>query len=250
MNVLVSSPFNMREQVEVANLLSHYISEAIQESTLRAHTMGAPLEEPTRQSSSKRGREQVCDTEDTATYPGYTQSGAPATVVPLPRLDLPATIVTEAPTPLQLREEARTAFLALPMLPESDLLELDHVSALLALLVDGEWGSTVVNLLTKQWPKKKATTIWKAWEPYLSHPPAHPTGATKVMTKMLRILNTAYTFPPAALEVATSIRDYAAAALTTAAFTEHTGITLEDDPVHVSDTRAMLPSALATSARH
>ena len=51
------------------------------------------------------------------------------------------------------------------------------------------------------------------------------------MSEMLRILNTAYTFPPAALEVAMSIWGYAAVALTTAAFTEHTSITLEDDPV-------------------
>jgi len=81
-------------------------------------------------------------------------------------------------------------------------------------------------------------------------PPAHPTGATNVMTEILRILNTAYTFPPAVLDVAKSIRDYAAAVLTKAAFTEHAGITLEDDPVKVSDTRTMLPSTLAKSARH
>ena len=176
MNVLLNSPLNVGEQAEVANLLRHYITETIKESTLRPHTTGAPLDEPMPQSSSKRGREEAGNTEDTAIYPGYTQSSAPATVVPLPRPDPPVTVVTEAPTPLQLREKARTAFLALPMLPELDQLEMDHVSALLALLVDGEWGSTVVSLLAKQWPKKKTTTIWKAWEPYLSHPPAHPTG--------------------------------------------------------------------------
>ena len=70
------------------------------------------------------------------------------------------------------------------------------------------------------------------------------------MIEMLRIMNTAYTSPPAALEVAMSIRDYATAVLTTAALTEHTGITPEDDPVQVSDTRTTLPSILTTSARH
>jgi len=70
------------------------------------------------------------------------------------------------------------------------------------------------------------------------------------MTKMIHIMNTAYTFPPAALEAATSIRDYAAATLTMTAFTEHTCITLEDDPVQVSDTRTMPPSTLATSTKH
>ena len=72
MNVLLSSPSNVGEQAEVANLLCHYITDTIKESTLRAHTMGAPLDEPMPQSSSKRGREEAGDTEDTATYPGYT----------------------------------------------------------------------------------------------------------------------------------------------------------------------------------
>jgi len=159
MNVLLSSPSNMGEQAVVANLLRHYITDTIKESTLRAHTMGVPPDKPMPQSSSKRGREEVGDTEDTATYLGYTQSGAPAPVVPLPRPNPSVTVVTEAPTPLQLREEARTAFLTHPMLPEPAQLELDHVAALLALLVDGEGASTVVNLRAKQCTKKNATAI-------------------------------------------------------------------------------------------
>jgi len=39
--------------------------------------------------------------------------------------------------------------------------------------------------------------------------------------------------PPAALESTKSLQDYAEGALTTSAFTEHTSITLEDDPVQV-----------------
>jgi len=48
---------------------------------------------------------------------------------------------------------------------------------------------------------------------------------------MLRLLTSAYTYPPAVTEVARSIREYAEAALTTTAFAEYTRITLEDDPV-------------------
>ena len=70
---------------------------------------------------------------------------------------LPDTVVTETPipSPLQLREEARIAFLAQTMLPQLNQLELDHISALLALLVEGEWGAAVTRLLAKQSPKKK-----------------------------------------------------------------------------------------------
>jgi len=91
------------------------------------------------------------------------------------------------------------------MLPKPDQLELDHISALLGLLVKGEWSAIIVRLLAKQWPKKKASAIWNAWQPYFSHPPSHPTGEEEVMAETLRILNTAYTFPPSALEVAMSI---------------------------------------------
>jgi hypothetical protein len=76
MRVLVSSPSNVGEQGEVANLLRLYVTDTVKESTLRAHTMGAPQDEPMPQSSSKRGRDAADDTGDTATYPG--QSDAPA----------------------------------------------------------------------------------------------------------------------------------------------------------------------------
>ena len=64
------------------------------------------------QSSSKRDRDETGDTEATATYP--RQSAAPATEVPTPQHDPPGTVSmdTPIPTPLQLKEEARIAFLA------------------------------------------------------------------------------------------------------------------------------------------
>jgi hypothetical protein len=72
-------------------------------------------------------------------------------------------------------------------------------------------------------------------------PPSHPKGEAEVMEEMFSILNTPYTFPSVAIEVAKSLRDYAEAALTTAAYTEHTSITLGDDPVQVSNARTPFP---------
>jgi len=46
MNVLISSPFNVREQAEVANLLRLYVTDTFKEPTLRAHIMGVPKKEP------------------------------------------------------------------------------------------------------------------------------------------------------------------------------------------------------------
>ena len=67
------------------------------------------------QSSSKRGRDEIGDT---ATYLG--QSATPATEVPNPKQGPPGTVSMDTLilTPLQLREEARIAFLTQPMLPE------------------------------------------------------------------------------------------------------------------------------------
>ena len=75
MRVSVSSPSNVGEDAEVANLLRLYVTDTVHEFTLRAYTMGVLQNEPMPQSSSKRGREAAGDTEDTATYQG--QSAAP-----------------------------------------------------------------------------------------------------------------------------------------------------------------------------
>ena len=43
--VLTSSPANLGEQADAANLLCLYVSDTIRESTLHAQTMGAAQEE-------------------------------------------------------------------------------------------------------------------------------------------------------------------------------------------------------------
>ena len=115
-------------------------------------------------SSSKRGREEAGDAEDIGTYSGHPQTGAPAVKDPLPQRDPPGTIATDTPhsSPPQMREEARIAFLTHPMLPEPENLEQNHNSALLALLIEREWGETVIRLIAKVVPKKKASAIWNA----------------------------------------------------------------------------------------
>jgi len=70
LDILISSLANAGEHAEVETLLHLYITDTIKDSTLRAHTIGAPQDEPMPQSSSKRGRDETCDTEDTATYHG------------------------------------------------------------------------------------------------------------------------------------------------------------------------------------
>jgi len=195
-------------------------------------------------SSSKRAREEAEDTEDTGTYPVHPPPGTPTEGDPTPRQDPQATTAAETPhlSPLRLREEALTAFLAQPMLPKPEHLELNHISALLAILVEGAWGETITQLLATLVLKKKASAICNTWRPCVSPPlPSNPTGEAEVKEEMLRLLTSTYTLPLADIEVARSVRVYAEMALTTAAFTENTSITLEDDLVQVTNTHARSP---------
>ena len=82
----------------------------------------------------------------------------------IPQQDPHGTSAADTPnsSPLQLREEARLAFLTQPVLPEPEQLKLTHISALLALLVEGDWGVTIIRLIAEQVPKKKASEIWNA----------------------------------------------------------------------------------------
>jgi len=83
-NILTSFTTNAGEQAEVENLIHLYVGDTIRESTLRAHTVGAPQDEQMLQSSAKRGREKTEDNEDTGTYPVLPQTCAPPVEDPSP----------------------------------------------------------------------------------------------------------------------------------------------------------------------
>jgi len=116
-------------------------------------------------------------------------------------------------------------------------MDLKHILALLALLMDGEWGAEVIGLIARPRSRKQATAIWQAWEPYLSHPPSIPMGPIQMHEATIKVLIAHYKHGPAAIEAVKDIRDYVEASLTLAAFGEDTNITLEDDPVQVPPDR-------------
>ena len=64
---------------------------------------------------------------------------------------------------------------------------------------------------------------------------------------ILTLLTTAYTFPPAALEAAQSLRDCVEAALTTATFTSHTNFPLTEEGAMVRPLLTMPPVPPALS---
>ena len=123
--------------------------------------MGAPHDKQVPQSSSKRGHKEARDTEDIGTYPVHPPTGTPTEGDPTPQQDPPTTTEAETPhpSPLQLREEALTAFIEQPMLSEPKHHKLNHISALLALMVKGDWGETFTQLLVTPMHKNKASKI-------------------------------------------------------------------------------------------
>jgi hypothetical protein len=58
------------------------------------------------------------------------------------------------------REDVVTAFLASPLLPDLDKLRVDHISALMALSVDGDTQKASIRLLA---PKQSHTMAEKVW---------------------------------------------------------------------------------------
>jgi hypothetical protein len=100
--ILTSSSTNPGEQAEVESLIRLYVRDTVKDSTIRTHTMGAHHDVQIPQSSSKRGRENAEDTEDTGTYQGHPTTSNPSEEDPTPQQDPSATTVAESPLPSPL----------------------------------------------------------------------------------------------------------------------------------------------------
>jgi hypothetical protein len=72
------------------------------------------------------------------------------------------------------RKDAVMAFVASPLLPEPSQLRADHITALLALAVDGLVHKAAIKLLALAYSQLEAKAVWTAWAPHLSPPRDHP----------------------------------------------------------------------------
>ena len=57
------------------------------------------------------------------------------------------------------REEAREAFLAMPLLPAPEIMEMEDVTAPLALLIDGPLAASVILLLAQPMTSTQANLV-------------------------------------------------------------------------------------------
>jgi hypothetical protein len=81
------------------------------------------------------------------------------------------------------------AFLAAPLLSDPDKLRLDHISAPLALIIEGPFQVAAIALLTPGRTPEEANNIRSAGEPHIRPRPTHPlTTATPVRDTFLAVI--------------------------------------------------------------
>ena len=71
------------------------------------------------------------------------------------------------------------AFLEAPFFPEASQLRVDHITALLALLLEDPLRFAAINLICKSYSEGDANYIWTQWVPHIQLPvftcaPSHP----------------------------------------------------------------------------
>ncbi len=88
-------------------------------------------------------------------------------------------------SPNLARASAVTAFVASPLLHEPDKLKVDHISAFLALVVDGPIHKEAMKLLAPEYSQHLSFGFWAAWLPHLSPTPDHPPAASTMLRDVI-----------------------------------------------------------------
>ena len=89
-------------------------------------------------------------------------------------------------------------FLEAPFFPAASLMRVDHITALLSLLLGDPLLFVAINLICKRYPLEDATYIWFQWEPHIRLPPFHPLAEADLSRdNILTMLQAAYTTPEA-----------------------------------------------------
>jgi hypothetical protein len=173
-------------------------------------------------SGQKRTNEDLADT-------GASGSGSRA---PAAQMGIPGTttqegaILEEGQELPQTRDEIILAFAARPALPEADQLFILHINSLMALMLfDGPVHKRAVHLLSLKYDLTTATTIWEAWEPYISPPAGHPLDGEDLAKNLaIAILCESYPTQKQAKAAAKRLVDGLMDTITTQTFIDHTAV--------------------------
>jgi hypothetical protein len=88
------------------------------------------------------------------------------------------------------------AFPEAPFLPDASQMRVDHVTALLALLLEDPLRSAAINHICKSYSEGDASYIWSQCDPHIRLPPSHPLAeANHASDSILALVQATYTAP-------------------------------------------------------
>jgi hypothetical protein len=94
------------------------------------------------------------------------------------------------------RAEVKAAFVEAPFLPDASQMRVNHITALLALLLEDPLRYAAINLMCKRNSPEDAAYIWSQWEPHIQLPPSHLLAeADLARDSILAMPQAAYTTP-------------------------------------------------------
>jgi len=120
-------------------------------------------------------------------------------------------------------------FLETPFLPDASQMRVDHITALLALLLEDPLRFAAISLICKSYSERDASYIWSQCEPHIRLPPSHPlTEANLVKDIILALLQT-YTAPKLAATDTLALTDLVSVAFPVEPFILYTAVTLWEE---------------------
>ena len=126
------------------------------------------------------------------------------------------------------------AFMENPILLDPTLLRLDNISALLALLLEGPYLSSTIDMLHKSYTHEESLQIWTSWEPHIQSPSPHSLAEeTLDRDRVEAMLCMDYIIPASAAGDAQALHEFAAAAIRAEMFMAHTAVTLQEEEITV-----------------
>ncbi len=122
------------------------------------------------------------------------------------------------------------AFLEAPIFSDASKLRLDHITTLLALLLEDPFRSTTISLICKSYSKEDAVYIWSQWESRIQVPQSYPlAGNIIAKDRILAMLLIVYTVPEPAAADTRALTDFVSVAIPVETCRLFTIMTLQEE---------------------
>jgi hypothetical protein len=106
---------------------------------------------------------------------------------------------------------------------------VDHITTLLALLLEDPLCSITIGLVCKSYPADDAAYIWTQWELHIQLPPSHPLAGNELAKDhILAMLQAVYTAPEPGARDIQALTDLVSVAIPVETFILFTAVTLQE----------------------